>query len=670
MKKCSQCGENNQPDKNICQKCGATLNNSADSQSKEEPLIIETPATNNNKKKRAKKTNPSWNQSQWEKEPDYEQTVNKKLQVESVELDLSDEEDEQEKPTRIEKKEVLPVRENYEEKITVQNPIQANAEESPIPPEEPAKSVEPKTEYNIKYNEYDQGESPSGNDNPEENDNPKEKEKKKKELEAMLKKKMEPAHRSKGIAYIHKKNCIRVAGGAKLAPGQEIRIGQQDYILKPAEKKKFPFLYVGIAILAILIFTFFQINNIQKVRDSGQIIGYIYDQDSKMRLADAVIGLKGLDKKVEVTTDKSGYFKLDLIPPGVYDLEISLAGFQTAQNFAVVRKKQDTFVPAIGLSSREISEPIVDEKKSATKSTKSTSPQTQYGKIRIKTDVPQAIVLVDNKMVGKGSGTYSDIPTGRHTIRVTAEGYQDWAKKVRVNAGRTSMLNVSLSKIKYVEQISATDYLQAAKEAYSQENYDKALENYIKAVRADSKDGNAYLGRGLTYLKLGLNKKAKNDLTTAAKLFRDKKDYAQTVKCYDALLQINPDDPDLYYYRGICYLKTKEYEKSIQDFEKATDMKSKFFWGYLQLSYAYYKAGNYEESIKSAKKAKKVNPHDRKVYVRLAEAYLALGDKTQTKENYNKFVELTTLVDREKMKQDPEWKKVLQALNISHQAEF
>ena len=134
--------------------------------------------------------------------------------------------------------------------------------------------------------------------------------------------------------------------------------------------------------------------------------------------------------------------------------------------------------------------------------------------MKVKVNVPEAIVLIDNKMVGKGSGTYSKISTGRHTIRITAEGYQDWVKKVRVRSGKTSELNLTLSKIKYIEQLSATDYLQAGQEAFEQENYDKALENYIKATRANSKDGGAFLGRGLVYQKLGQSKKATDDFTT------------------------------------------------------------------------------------------------------------------------------------------------------------
>lgn len=669
MKKCSHCGEQNNPENKVCQKCGAVFDNPQVSKSKEEPLILETPSPAKNNKKDEKR-NPNWNKSQWESDPDYEKEVNTNVHIENVELDLSDEEDRQEASPKIEKDDFTSEIESYEEEISLQNPIEANSQDSSYQPkEEPEPEPDPEPqpqqyqmEPDIQYNQ----------DDPPLQDDEAEKEKKKAELEMMLKKQMEPAHKSKGIAYLHK-NYIKLVGGTKLSFGQEVTIGEQDYILKPIEKKKFPYLYAGIVAIVFIFAVILLLSPLVQmvnVRDSGQVIGYIYDQSSGTHLSDAVVELRLPNKKIRVKSNNLGFFKLDLIPPGSYDVQISHAGFQTAQSFAAVNKRQDTYLPPVSLSSLEITKPMLIQEKPAEKPVESEPIQTQYGQIKLDLNVPSAIVLIDNEMIGKGSGVYSKISTGSHTIRITAEGYQDWAKNIRIAREKTLELEVSLFETKQSEQMTAADYVQAGNQAYTQGNYDKALENYVKAAKANSNDGNAYLGKGLTYQKLGQNNKATDDLNKAAKLFRDFKDYAQAAKCYDALLQITPDDADLYYYRGSCYLKTNEYDKSIQDFQKATQLRPNFFWAFIQLSTAYYQSGKFEESIKNAEKAKKINPHDKKVYVCLAEGYLALGNKPQTKENYDRFAELTTLVDRDKMKEDVEWKKVLQALKISDQPEI
>jgi hypothetical protein len=50
--------------------------------------------------------------------------------------------------------------------------------------------------------------------------------------------------------------------------------------------------------------------------------------------------------------------------------------------------------------------------------------------------------------------------------------------------------------------------------------------------------------------------------------------------------------------------------------------------------------------------------------------YTALENKSEAKKNYGKFKELTTLADRETMKDDPEWIKVLKFLGESTEKEF
>jgi hypothetical protein len=56
--------------------------------------------------------------------------------------------------------------------------------------------------------------------------------------------------------------------------------------------------------------------------------------------------------------------------------------------------------------------------------------------------------------------------------------------------------------------------------------------------------------------------------------------------------------------------------------------------------------------------------------VGLALAYFTKGEKSSAKKSYKKFEELSTYIDREKMKQDPEWRKLLQGIEEKSEAEF
>ena len=91
-------------------------------------------------------------------------------------------------------------------------------------------------------------------------------------------------------------------------------------------------------------------------------------------------------------------------------------------------------------------------------------------------------------------------------------------------------------------------------------------------------------------------------------------------------------------------------------------MDNKFFLGYLNLGEAYYQAENYEASLESYKKAKKLNPESPPLYAGMAMVYFAKGEKSPAKKSYKKFEELSTYVDRERMKQYPKWRELLEGI--------
>ena len=68
-------------------------------------------------------------------------------------------------------------------------------------------------------------------------------------------------------------------------------------------------------------------------------------------------------------------------------------------------------------------------------------------------------------------------------------------------------------------------------------------------LRLDPKSADAYCNRGNAYLQL--------------------KKPGQSIKDYDAALQIRPDDPDIRCNRGIAYLEMGNKPKALDDFKKA-----------------------------------------------------------------------------------------------------
>ncbi|MCK4386328.1 MAG: tetratricopeptide repeat protein [candidate division Zixibacteria bacterium] len=193
-------------------------------------------------------------------------------------------------------------------------------------------------------------------------------------------------------------------------------------------------------------------------------------------------------------------------------------------------------------------------------------------------------------------------------------------------------------------------------------DFSAAVNSYGQALTLDPNSPEALLGRGLAYVQLNDQSKALKDLSKAAKRYTSEGDYNKAVICYTNLLGLVDQDLEFFYNRGLCYLNLGRYQKSISDFEKAIELNKKFFLGYLHLGEAYYKSRNYETSLKNYKKAEKLNPHSQQVYVGLAKVYFAKGKKSSAKKSYKKFKELSTYIDRERMKQDPEWSELLKGI--------
>lgn len=74
-----------------------------------------------------------------------------------------------------------------------------------------------------------------------------------------------------------------------------------------------------------------------------------------------------------------------------------------------------------------------------------------YGSLRIKANVSQAKVYVDGALAGvvdefDGLKDHLEVPTGRHSIELRAEGYTTASTEVEVSKGKTKTVRIDLKK--------------------------------------------------------------------------------------------------------------------------------------------------------------------------------------------------------------------------------
>ena len=478
----------------------------------------------------------------------------------------------------------------------------------------------------------------------------------------------------KGVAHF-KDNVIKIAGGFRLHAGDEMKIGDREFELKHLEPSKKP-LYWGILALGIIVLFFIFQSSFTGPKDSGKMVGMVVEKGTGVFLPNAMIELKELGKKVQ--SNDLGFFIIDLLPAGTYQMQAQLKGYTpVSENAVIVRKQITTTVvelsPQTALSSPAKPEPERSEPR--TKPVAPGQPKSTLGSVKIETNVPGVIVYLDGRYLGVGNNLYADITPGTHSIRLSKDSYQDWTGSVAVSERSTSRIKVNLNSIESTSGSSSstrgqTDFMSSAQKEYDIGNYAGAVENYTKGLLLDPGNPEAYLGRGSSYAKIGEKSKAIADLSQGARLFENKGNYNKAVLCYSQVLNLTPGDLNYLYSRGQDYVHTGEYDKATADLKKVTEENPKYLNGFMELGNAQYNAQDFKGAAESYTKARKLSPNSRQIYVNLAMTYTALENKSEAKKNYGKFKELTTLADRETMKDDPEWIKVLKFLGESTEKEF
>lgn len=477
---------------------------------------------------------------------------------------------------------------------------------------------------------------------------------------------------SKGVAYLDG-NTIRMTGGIKLHPGGQIKIGEKEFILQTRQRKRKPLylllfiLLVGVVLVSSLLL---------KGKSAGRLIGIVLDEKSKLSLSNAEIQIKEVGKMVR--SNQLGFFMFDFVPSGSYTLQTDLRGYQTVKDNITITKNQTSTISVLvspkyltGLPDKSSVEIAPSEKPAFGNVTaEGTQAEEEYGAINIESNVSEPVVMVDDRMLGTGNKAYKNVSMGKHSLRITKEGYQDWTQKIEVKHGKTLNLKINLSETETVTPQTAEKWLALAQSQMNSHDFAFAVNSYTQALTLNPKSSEALLGRGLVYNQLNDRAKAVQDLNKAAEYYAIETNYNQAITCYTHLLTLNDRDLGSLDNRGVCYLQLGQYEKSIQDFEKTIELDKKFLLGYLHSGEAYYKSGNYEASLENYKKAKKLNAESPQVYAGLALVYFAKGEKSSAKKSFKKFEELSTYIDRERMKQDPEWRKLLQGIEEKAEAEF
>ncbi len=163
---------------------------------------------------------------------------------------------------------------------------------------------------------------------------------------------------------------------------------------------------------------------------------------------------------------------------------------------------------------------------------------------------------------------------------------------------------------------TASDYFQ---EAYEEDNAEQAIVLYQKSIGIKPDDA-AYYNMGNAYGELG--------------------EYQKAINAYKKAIEIKPDYDGAYNNMGVAYNELKEYQKAINACQKAIEIKPGMHEAYNNMGNAYGELGEYQKAINAYKKAIEIKHDKHEAYYNMGIAYGKLGEYQKAINAYQKAIEI------------------------------
>ncbi|WP_020005132.1 tetratricopeptide repeat protein [Brachyspira innocens] len=181
-----------------------------------------------------------------------------------------------------------------------------------------------------------------------------------------------------------------------------------------------------------------------------------------------------------------------------------------------------------------------------------------------------------------------------------------------------------------------------------EKNYEEAIKLCDEAIKKDDKDEDAYFLKGNIYFDLGYdnetiklysnNSDAYINNVVISKSYLE--NYEKAIENYNKAIELNPDNEDAYFHRGLSKSNLKRYKEAIEDYNKAIELAPNDSDAYLNRGALKGYLKEYESSINDFNNAMRLEPNDEHIYFNRAISNSNLKRYKEAIEDYNKAIEL------------------------------
>jgi tetratricopeptide (TPR) repeat protein len=181
------------------------------------------------------------------------------------------------------------------------------------------------------------------------------------------------------------------------------------------------------------------------------------------------------------------------------------------------------------------------------------------------------------------------------------------------------------------------DFCQRAREAIEQRDWDRAKQEYLKALGLKSDAADVHYGLATVYFQL-------NELTSSAHHFKE-------------VTRLDPKRPGAYVNLGAVLNLLTQYDDAITVLRKGIGLDPKLTQGYYNLGLVHRRKGQLDLAIQAYREAIRINPRLGDAHLNLANVYLDKRQYRQAIAHYDQALQIR-----------PEWPKALDGKSLAQAA--